>query len=367
MFKIQKMRSFKIINTQIKDDSDCFVIAEVGHNHQGNLETAKKMFDKAKEAGVDAVKLQKRDNKQLFTKDMYDSLYNSENSYAPTYGEHREFLEFGMKEYIELKAHAEKLGLIFFATPFDFNSVDFLEQLDIPLYKVASGDLTNIPLLKYIAQTGKPMIISTGGGTIEDVDRAYNTIAPINSNLAILQCTAAYPCQPEEMNLNVITTYRKRFPDTVIGLSDHQSGIGMALVAFALGARIIEKHFTLNRAWKGTDQSFSLAPTGLFKMVRDLRRARVALGDGIKKPLEKEKKPLFKMAKKMVAARFLPKGTILTEQDIFFKVPNDGLPPFELDNVIGLELTKDLKEEENISFACLKQTASALFSENHNH
>jgi N-acetylneuraminate synthase/sialic acid synthase len=230
-----------------------------------------------------------------------------------------------------------------------------LAELDMPAYKIASGDLVNTPLLKYIAQVGKPMILSTGGGTIEDVKRAYNAIMPINSQLAILQCTAAYPVNPEDMHLSVISTYREMFPETVIGLSDHESGIGMSLIAYMLGARIIEKHFTLNRAWKGTDHSFSLGPGGLRRMVRDLKRSRIALGNPEKKRLPLEEKPLFKMAKKLVAAQDLPTGAILKMDDIALKSPNDGLPPYELDNVVGMKLKRALKRDENISFEELEK------------
>ena len=155
------------------------------------------------------------------------------------------------------------------------------------------------------------------------------------------------------MNLRVITTYRKRFPEVVIGLSDHQNGIAMALAAYVLGARVIEKHFTLNRAWKGTDHAFSLEPTGMRKMVRDLRRVRVALGDGIKRPYPGEAGPLYKMAKKLVAARDLPAGHVLTREDVALKSPSDGLPSYELENVIDKVTLRALQEDENILFADL--------------
>src|SRR5215813_3112472 len=157
-----------------QDAPDCFVIAEIGHNHQGDVETCKQLFQAAKYAGVSAVKLQKRDNRSLYTKAFYDSVYNSENAYAPTYGAHREALEFGESQYRELKQYAESLDLVFFATAFDFKSVDFLEKIGVPCYKVASGDLTTTPLLKYIAQTKKPMIVSSGASTLDDVRRCYD-------------------------------------------------------------------------------------------------------------------------------------------------------------------------------------------------
>ena len=347
-------RSLTIGDRYIHDDSDCYVIAEIGHNHQGKLENAKELFRAAKECGADGVKLQKRDNRSLFTASMYNSLYENRNSYGKTYGEHREFLEFGREEYLELKAYAKEIGISFLSTAFDFRSADFLAELDMPAFKMASGDLTNIPLLKYVAAFQKPMIISTGGGTMEDVERAYEAIMPINQQLCIMQCTAGYPAAFEELNLRVITTYRQRFPDVVIGLSSHDSGIAMALVGYMLGARVIEKHFTLNRALRGSDHAFSLERPGLRKLVRDLHRARVALGDGIKRSYPSEKRPLYKMAKKLVAARDLPAGHLLTREDIAIKSPNDGLPPYELENVIGQVTLRALNEDENISFEDLK-------------
>jgi len=335
---------------RISDDSDCFVVAEIGHNHQGSLEKAKEMFRIAKECGVNAVKLQKRDNRSLYTRAMYNKPYDTENSFGSTYGEHREALEFGRNEFIELKKYAAELSLTMFATVFDFSSADFMAALDMPAYKIASGDLKNTPLLKYVAQIGSPLIVSTGGGTIEDVQRAYDTIMPLNPQLCLLQCTASYPAEPDDMNLRVITTYRERFPDVVVGLSDHQNGIAMSMIAYSLGARVIEKHFTLNRAWKGTDHAYSVEPIGMRKMVRDLRRARVALGDGVKKPLPVETIPLFKMGKKLVAARRLSAGHVLTRDDVAIKSPNDGLPPYELERVIGRVTVRPLQEDEKITF-----------------
>ncbi len=343
-------RELSIRNTTIHDAGDCYVIAEIGHNHQGSLEKAMEMLRQARECGADAIKLQKRENRSLFTRAMYDSPYNHENSFGPTYGLHRQALEFGEEEYTELRGVAHKLGLAFLATAFDFESADFLARMEVDAYKIGSGDLKNIPLLKYVASLGKTMLVSTGGGTIEDVQRAYDAVMSVNQQLCLLQCTASYPVEPEDMNLRVVATYRQRFQDVVIGLSDHQNGIAMALAAYVLGARVIEKHFTLNRAWKGTDHAFSLEPIGLRKLVRDLRRARMAMGDGIKRPLPCEEKALFKMGKKLVAARDLPAGHVLTRQDISIKSPNDGLPPYELENVIGKVVRRSLREEENILF-----------------
>ncbi|MFA6475010.1 MAG: N-acetylneuraminate synthase family protein [Patescibacteria group bacterium] len=343
------MRELQIGQTIINDNSDCFVIAEIGHNHQGNLETCKSMFKAAKEAGASAVKIQKRDNKFLYTKDFYNSPYNSENAYAPTYGEHRDFLEFGEAEYQELKRYAAELDIIFFATPFDVHSVEFMEKLDTPMYKTASAELTNIPFLEYVAKKGKPMIISTGAATMEDVERAYNAVTAINKNVALLQCTATYPTPPEVINLRVLETYRKKFPDAVVGLSTHFSGIVMGPVMYTLGGRIIEQHFTINRAMKGTDQAFSLEPVGLSKMIRDMKRTRLALGDGKKVLLDAEIPASIKMAKKIVAAKNLPAGHVLTEADLAFKSPGDGLKPYHAQELYGKTLKVPLQEDEELS------------------
>jgi N-acetylneuraminate synthase/sialic acid synthase len=343
-------RTLTIDSFNISDDGDCYVIAEIGHNHQGNLERAKQLFKAAAECGVNAVKLQKRDNKSLFTRDMYNKPYENENSFGLTYGAHREALEFGRNQYAELQKYAAELGICMFATAFDIPSADFLAELDMPAFKVASGDLKNTPLLKHVAKIGKPMIISTGGGTMEDVQRAYDAIMPLNQQLAILQCTSSYPAEHHDLNLNVIDTFRRQFPETVIGLSDHENGIAMATAAYMLGARIVEQHFTVNHTWKGTDQVFSLEPIGMRKLVRDLRRVREALGDGVKRVLECEVEPITKMGKKLVAACDLPAGHVLTQMDIAIKSPGDGVPPHELDNLIGKKLKRSLAEDAAVLF-----------------
>jgi len=290
-------RSLVIDGCEISDSSDCYVIAEIGQNHQGDVGKAKQLFHAAKQCGANAVKLQKRDNRSLYTRELFDSPYDNENSFGTTYGEHREALEFGRDEYFVLQQYAREIGITLFATAWDFASADLLAELEMPAYKIASGDLTNTPLLQYVAKLGKPMIVSTGGGTLEDVQRAYDAIMPLNSQLCILQCAALYPIEPEDMNLRVIETLRAQFDDVVVGLSDHQDGIAMSVLAYALGGRVIEKHFTLHRSWKGTDHAFSLEPIGLQKLVRDLHRARLALGSPEKVRLEAENKALFKMSK----------------------------------------------------------------------
>lgn len=347
-------RQIILDGTIVNDETDAYVIAEIGHNHMGKVDICKEMFKVAKESGANAVKLQKRENKTLYSKSLYNQVYDNPNSYGETYGAHREALEFGLSEYKELKSYAKEIGITFFSTAFDFKSADFLEELDMPFYKIASADLKHIPLLKHIAKFKKPMILSTGGGDISDVKRAYYEIMAINPQLAILQCTASYPCEFHLLNLKVLTTFREQFPNQVIGLSDHDNGIAMSVAAYVLGMRIIEKHFTLNRANKGTDHAFSLEPTGMRKMVRDLKRTKIALGDGIKRTYSEEVKPVQKMAKKIVAIRDLPAGHRITLDDVTYRSPGDGLAPFEVDRLVGRSLLKPLKEDEGFTIENIK-------------
>jgi len=344
-------RRLTIDGVEIHDGGECYVIAEIGHNHQGDVGIAKRLIDAAKECGVDAVKLQKRSNRALYTRDFYEQPYDNELSFGRTYGEHREALELSADDYRELLRHAREVGVTLFATAFDFESADLLAELDVPAFKFASGDLRNTPLQRHVAAFGKPMLLSTGGGTMEDVERAVEAILPLNEQLCVLQCTAAYPASVEDLNLNVITTLRERFPSLVIGLSDHQNGIAMAVVAYMLGARVIEKHFTLDHALKGRDHAFSLMPEGMRRLVRDLHRVPAALGDATKRPLPIEADPLEKMGKKLVAARELELGHVLAVSDLAIKSPADGgLPPYELDRLVGRRLRRPVTFEDFVTF-----------------
>jgi sialic acid synthase len=348
-------RELTIDGVRIADDTDCWVIAEIGHNHQGSVDQAKELFAEAARCGASAVKLQKRDNPGLYTREAFNRPYENENSYGPTYGLHREALEFGRAEYQELKAYAAELGITFFATAFDFKSAELLADLDMPAYKIASGDLTNTPLLRFVAELGRPMIVSTGGGTLDDVRRAYDTIVETNPQVALLQCTAGYPAKWEELDLRVIETFRQLFPEAVVGYSGNDNGIAMPVAANVLGGLIVEKHFTLNRALKGTDHVFSLEPVGLRKLVRDLQRTRSALGDGNKTPHPSEADPIMKMGKKIVAAGTLPAGHVLRREDLVLKSPGDGLPPYELDNVVGRTLRQPIGEDAALTFEHLEE------------
>jgi sialic acid synthase len=344
------MAFFHINGRAVSIASEAYVIAEIGHNHEGDLDKAVLLFEKAAAAGASAAKLQKRDNGSLFTRAMYDEPYVGRNSFGPTYGAHREALEFGKEEYIHLGSVARDLGIDFLSTAFDHNSVDFLMNVDVAGIKIASADVTNTPLLEYAAATGKPLIISTGGAAMTDVRRAMDAVLPISTNVALLQCTAEYPATVENANLSVITSYRKAFPDLVVGLSSHDEGLESALVAYALGARVIEKHFTLDRARPGSDHHFSFEPETLAELVRATSRVRTLLGSPVKRRLGTEVKPILKMSKKLVAAQDLPEGHVLQRADLVAKSPGDGLQPYRLTELIGRRLKELLVRDDAVTF-----------------
>lgn len=346
-------RSFSIGSRQITDESKPFIIAEIGHNHQGNLDTALSLIRSASQAGVDAVKFQKRSNRDLYTLEAFNAPYNSENAFGKTYGEHREALEFGPKEYEACIKEAKEQNVIFFSTAFDFASVDFLLNFDIPVFKVASGDLLNHPLLKYIASTNKPMIVSTGGANLGQVISAVSVLEESGADFALLQCTAGYPPKYEELNLKVIQKYRELFPTRIIGYSGHDNGIAMPLAAYILGARIIEKHFTLDRTMKGTDHSFSLEPQGMRKLIRDIERAHIALGDGVKVKYASETAPIKKMGKMIVAKVNIEPGTKLLPEHLEYRSPAEGLSPDQTNLILGRVCIEHINKGDAISISAL--------------
>ncbi|MBI5409321.1 MAG: N-acetylneuraminate synthase family protein [Nitrospirae bacterium] len=343
------MKTISFGKSKISTNGPCYVIAEIGHNHQGNLETALKMVKIAASYGVQAVKFQKRDNKTLYTKSMYNKPYDNENSYGATYGEHREFLEFGKDEYLELIKCAEENGVEFMSTAFDFKSADFLNDLGITSFKIASADVTNTPLLEYIAKLGKPMFVSTGAADLEEIGLAYDAIIKYNDKLCLMHCIAGYPAEYHNLNLRTIDTLKKEFPEAIIGYSGHDNGILAAIISYMLGATVLEKHFTLNRSWKGTDHKFSLEPEGLRKQIRDLRRVDLALGDGKRIVYDFEAEAKKKMGKGIYTSRPLSAGTVITWDHICLKTPTNGTPPYMVDKILGKKLKINLDEEASIS------------------
>lgn len=349
--------TIKVGKDIISQDSPCFVIAEIGHNHQGNLKVALDMIRIAAECGANAVKFQKRNNKTLYTSSLYGKSYDNEDSFGITYGDHREFLEFDWEEYLALKECAGKNGVEFMCTAFDFESVDFLEKLGIGSYKLASGDVTNTPLLEYIAKLKKPIFLSTGASNLEEVRLAYKTITKYHKEICLLHTVCAYPADYEDLNLHIIQTLKREFPEAIIGYSGHDNGILASVIAYMMGSRVIEKHFTINHSWKGTDHKFSLEPEGLRKQVRDLRRLDAMLGKGDKRIFEVEKTAKIKMGKSLYIKSALKKSHVLNRSDISVKSPGGGLEPYSLDKVIGKKLKTDLPEEAMLLFEHLDSAA----------
>jgi sialic acid synthase len=262
-----------------------YVIAEIGQNHQGDPEIAKRLIREAKLCGVNAVKSQKRDIRTMLTPEQYAKPYNSPHSFGRTYGEHREALELSLDTWAELMAYAWELEIDFFASPWDIPSARVLKELDCPIIKIASASLTQRPMLQEIAGYGKPVILSTGMSTLEEIDGAVDALQ--GADVYLLQCTSAYPAEFSTVNLRAMATLKKRY-DLPIGLSGHHRGIAVDAAAVALGAQIIERHFTLDRTWKGSDHAASLEPPGLSRLVRDMRAVESAMGDSEKGVLQCE-------------------------------------------------------------------------------
>ncbi len=339
------MREIILNGKKVNDESDAYVIAEISGNHGGSLELCKEMIESAQECGCDAVKLVKRTNRELYTDEYFNMPYDNPNSFGATYGEHREALEFDWDQYCELRKFAFDLDITLFATPFDIPAADFLNELKMPMFKIASGDLTNIPLLKHVADFGRPMIISTGGSRWEDIIRAEESIK-MGIKIAWLQCTAAYPAKIEQMQLRVIEEMREFFPSNVIGLSDHYGGIITGPIAFMFGARIFEKHFTFGHAMKGTDHAFSLKPDRMKRFVTDLRRTKWAMADSQKQPLPDEAEPIRKMGKAVYLNQNFVSGWTIQRSDLVLLSPADGIPPYELNWLIGKKALRDIKRQE---------------------
>ena len=345
-------RTLRIGNHEIGDHTPCYVIAEIGHNHQGKVEKARELFREAKLAGAHAVKLQKRDNRGLYTRAAYNKPYDNENSFGATYGEHREFLEFGLQEYRELQGYARELEVDFFATAFDLASAEFLGELDVPAFKIASGDNTFYPLLQAIAQTGKPAILSTGLADLEQVRSSMRRFELEGGAgaLAILHCVTSYPTLPEQANLSAIRTLKDAFPHNSVGYSDHTMGIRAAVASVALGARIIEKHFTIDKQFSDFhDHQLSADPEELTEMVLHIRELETMLGTGEKVAQEGEENNRIGGRRSIVSKRSLRAGETVTLEDLTWMRPGDGMPPGDEHLLLGKRLTAPLQVGEPFS------------------
>lgn len=318
-----------------------YIIAEIGQNHNGSIDLAKKIIDMSKRCGADAVKFQKRDIDSELTYEAFHKPYDSPNSFGASYGEHRKFLELSKDEHLELKEYCDMIGITYFCTPCDVPSVELLEEIECPFYKVASRDLTNIPLLKKLGQLGKAVIISTGMASIEDIDNAIEALDLPKELLIIMQCVSQYPCDVKNVNLKVIETLKNKYK-TNVGLSDHTSGIIVPAVATSMGATVIEKHVTLDRTMKGTDQPGSLEEQGLNKLIEYVDTIRLAMGDGIKEVNPATKEAKEKLSRSLTSSSKIKKGELLTEESICLKSPGTGIKWFDRDIILNKIAKKDI-------------------------
>lgn len=329
----------------IGEDYPCFFIAEAGINHNGQMSKAKELIDMAKRCGADCVKFQKRTISRILTKEGLEKLYKNDRSFGTTYGEHKRFLEMSFDQFHEMKAYADSVGILFTASGWDEDSVDFLDKLGVPFFKMASADLTNFPLLEHTAKKGKPMIISTGMADMETVCKAYDLVSKYNNDIVILQCTSSYPTLDEDIHLNVIQTYKKRFPNAIIGYSGHEKGVAISLGAVALGAKLVERHFTLDRTMKGGDHAASLEESGLHRLIRDIHIMEKARGGYEKKMQKAEEGCFLKLSKSLVSTCALPKGTVITRDMLTTKGPGRGISPMRMDEIIGMTIKTDVDED----------------------
>lgn len=318
-----------------------FIIAEIGVNHNGSVELARKMIKSASDCGVDAVKFQTFVSEDLVSENAKTADYQEKNTNEDSQLEMLKKLELSYDDFFELKKYAEECNVIFLSSPFDLKSVDLLEKLDVSLYKLGSGELTNFELINYVLKTNKPLILSTGMATLDEIKETYNFIGN-KDNLVILHCITGYPTSFEEANLNFIKTLQNEL-DVPIGFSDHSPGIELPIAAVALGACVVEKHFTLDKTLEGPDHKASLNPEEFKAMVSAIRHVEVAMGDGIRKFSENEK-DIKKVARKsIILNEDIEKGTILKKEMLSIKRPGTGIAPKYIEDLIGKIVNKDLK------------------------
>ena len=317
-----------------------FIIAEIGVNHNGSVDLAKEMVKSASICGVDAVKFQTFVSEDLVTENAKTAKYQENNTNENSQLEMLKKLELSFDDFHELKTYAEDCGVIFLSSPFDFKSVDLLEKLNVSLYKLGSGELTNFELIDYVLKTNKPIILSTGMATLDEIKETYNHIKN-KDNLVILHCITGYPTSFEEANLNFIKTLQNEL-DVPIGFSDHSPGIELPIAAVALGACVVEKHFTLDKTLEGPDHKASLNPDEFRAMVSAIRNVEVAMGDGVRRFSKNEKEIKQVARKSIVLNENVKKGSVLKREMLSIKRPGTGISPKYIDDVIGKTAIDDL-------------------------
>lgn len=327
------------------------IIAEAGVNHNGSLEIAKKLVDSAADAGVDIIKFQTFNSKNLVSKSARMAEYQQKNTgHDESQYAMLKKLELSVEDHLELIRHCNERGIRFFSTAFDMESIDFLHSLHMGLWKIPSGEITNYPYLKKIASYQEPVILSTGMCNLEDIEASLDVLLKEGckkQDVTILHCNTEYPTPYSDVNLRAMLEIEKKF-GTKIGYSDHTNGIEVPIAAVAMGASVIEKHFTLDRNMEGPDHKASLEPNELKKMVESIRNIESALGTGHKVVSPSEKKNIEIARKSIVAARDIAKGEILSENNLTVKRPGNGISPMRWNEVIGTVAIRDFSEDEVI-------------------
>jgi len=338
-----------INNKIISKDSPTFIIAEAGVNHNGNMNIAKQLIDIAFDAKVDAIKFQTFKVDNLILDSVPKAPYQQKTTKATESQMNMlKKLELTRKQNIELKKYCQDKNIIFLTTPFDEESLDEIDELDLPAYKIASTDTTNLLFLKKVAKKGKPIFLSTGMTYLSEIQMALETIYEFNKDVLLLQCTANYPIRDNEANLEVLNTFKKYF-DVLVGYSDHTEGIGAAAFAIPMGAKVVEKHFTLDKSQDGPDHKASLSPKELKEFVNLVRKVDSFMGSNIKKPNLSEIETRASLQKCLVASNDIKKGEIFTENNIVGKrTGGKGISPIYYKDIIGIKVNKDFKKDEII-------------------
>lgn len=332
----------------IGESEDPYVIAEIGINHNGDFGLCKKMIAAAARAGVDAVKMQKRTIEEMYTKDALAVPYTKPYSFGRTYGEHKHALEFNDDQFIELQIYARSLGVEFLVSGFDSTSFEFIEKvLNVPIHKVASPFITDYPLLKQVAEYGKPIFLSTGMHTMEEIEDSVNFIKQFNDKIMVFHAVTMYPVPDEKVNLNVLTTFKERL-GALVGYSSHDKGVMIPAAAVALGACVIEKHFTLDRTMTGPDHAASVEPRGMELIKKYASAVHQSLGGYEREINENEIFARIKYGVSVTSRRAIPSGKIIEEADIMVKCPGGGISPVKYWDLLGKKTTRDIASDKTL-------------------
>ncbi|HJX05675.1 MAG: N-acetylneuraminate synthase [Candidatus Portnoybacteria bacterium RBG_13_40_8] len=344
------VKTIRIGNKKIGEGEPCFIIAEAGVNHNGSVEIAKKLVNAAKAAGADAVKFQTFTTENLVTKDTKKAEYQGKGSQFDMLKK----LELKKEDFVGLRRYCDEKEILFLSTPHTEDAIDFIDAL-VPLFKIGSGDLTNLQLIEKVAKKGKPVFISVGMATMDEIREAVEVIKKYKVPFIILHCTTNYPCPKKDANLNVIGVLRKEF-DCPVGYSDHTEGIDIPTMAASLGAVVVEKHFTLDKNMEGPDHKASLNPLELREMVDAIRSKkkidipREVLGNGLKKPTKEELEFAKFVRKSVVTKKDVPTGVKITKEMLIIKRPGTGIPPKDIEKIIGKTAKHAIKKDALISW-----------------